>query len=108
MPNIARGMPSPRAAIITKLVGALTIAASAPTISPATKPIVIPGIFSHLKTRPRSTTGPLDDGSEAEVAVGQRPEVEERREEQKYVGDDPRAYLLRKQQVVGPQQQQAV
>src|SRR5918997_446733 len=40
----------------------------------------------------------LDDG----------PEVEERREEQKYVGDYVRAYLLGQEQVVGPQQQQAV
>src|SRR5918998_4868562 len=100
-------MPSPRAAIIMKFVGALATAASAPTISPATKPIVIPGIFSHLKARTFSS-GPLDDRPEAEVAVGQSEEVEERREEQDYVDDYVRAYLLRKKQIIGPQQQQAV
>src|SRR5918995_6327209 len=108
MPKIARGMPSPRAATITKPVGALATTASAPTNSPAAKPIAIPGIFSHRKPRTVTRSLALDDGPEGEVAIGQRPKVEERREEQKYVSDYVRAYLLRQEQVVGPKQQQAV
>src|ERR671921_285089 len=109
MPKIARGMPSPRAATMIRPVEALATAASAPTISPAVKPITIPGIFSHLKMRTGyAFPASLDDGPEGEVTVGQCPEVEERREEQKYVGDYVRAYILGQEQVVGPQQQQAV
>ena len=33
------------------LVGGLAVMAGAPTISPAVKPITIPGIFSHLEMR---------------------------------------------------------
>src|SRR5918995_1185173 len=108
MPKIARGMPSPRAATTMKPVGAPATADSPPTKSPATRPITIPGIFSSRNTRTGYAFPDLDDGTEGEVAVGQRPQVEERREEQQDVGDYPRAYLLRQEQVVGPQQQQAV
>src|SRR3712207_4157968 len=109
MPKIARGMPSPRAATITKPVGALATTASAPTNSPAAKPIAIPGIFSQLKSRTCCRPSrPLDDSSEAEVAVDQPEEVEDRREGQQYDDDYVRADRLRQEQVVGSQQQQAV
>src|SRR5918998_4662704 len=102
-------MPSPRAATITKPVGALATAASAPTRSPAAKPIAIPGIFSQLKSRTCCRPSrPLDDSPEADVAVDQPEEVEDRREGQHYVDDYVRADRLRQEQVVGPQQQQAV
>src|SRR5215212_45964 len=107
MPKIAKGMPSPRAATMIKPVGELATAASPPTSSPATKPITIPGIFTRRKTR-TGYASILQDGPEAEVAVGQHPEVEERRERQQDVDDYVRPDLLRQQQVVGPQQQQAV
>src|SRR4029453_2731524 len=107
MPKIARGMPSPRAATMTKLVGAPATAASPPTRSPVTKPVTIPGIFSRRKTRTAPAPA-LQDDPEAEVAVGQHPQVEERRERQQDVDDYVRPDLLRQKQVVGPQQQQAV
>src|SRR5215207_7563465 len=107
MPKIARGMPSPRAATMIKPVGELATAARAPTSSPATKPITIPGIFTRRKTR-TGYASILQDGPEAEVAVSQHPEVEERRERQQDVDDYVRTDLLRQKQVVGPQQQQAV
>src|SRR5215216_1359598 len=107
MPKIARGMPSPRAATMIKLVGAPATAASPPTRSPATKPVTIPGIFSSRKTR-TGYSPTLQDGPEGEVAVGQHPEVEDRRERQQNVDDYVRPDLPRQQQVVGPQQQQAV
>src|SRR5215213_7671220 len=107
MPKIARGMPSPRAATMIKPVGELATAASPPTSSPATKPITIPGIFTRRKTR-TGYASILQDGPEAEVAVGQHPEVEQRRDGQQDVDDYVRPDLLRQKQVVGPQQQQAV
>src|SRR5215207_531883 len=107
MPKIARGMPSPRAATMIKPVGELATAASPPTSSPATKPITIPGIFTRRKTR-TGYASILQNGPEAEVAVGQHPEVEERRERQQDVDDYVRPDLLGQKQVVGPQQQQAV
>src|SRR5829696_3206590 len=107
MPKIARGMPSPRAATMIKPVGELATAASPPTSSPATKPITIPGIFTRRKTR-TGYASILQDGPEAEVAVGQHPEVEQRREGQQDVDDYVRPDLLRQKQVVGPKQQQTV